>query len=191
LSAYALASFEGKLYLFGGWDGQKYSDSVYSYDPEQDQWDELPPMPDALAYLSAVELGGNIYLVGGYDGNTSSMTNTQFSPEAVSLGESPWLERKPLPQARYKMVIANMADMIFLIGGEVGEKEKQAPTLVYNAVFDSWQAYDEPLFYDLLQPGVTSIGPRFYVFGGQQEGSPTNQLVAYQPFFTVMLPIVR
>lgn len=30
-SGYALAAFEGKIYLFGGWDGQNYFDTVWQY----------------------------------------------------------------------------------------------------------------------------------------------------------------
>ena len=33
--ARALATLEGKLYLFGGWDGNQYVNSVYQYDPGQ------------------------------------------------------------------------------------------------------------------------------------------------------------
>jgi N-acetylneuraminic acid mutarotase len=33
LSAYAMTDFEGQLYLFGGWDGEKALDHVFIYDP--------------------------------------------------------------------------------------------------------------------------------------------------------------
>ena len=34
LSGYGLVAYEGYLYVFGGWDGQKYRDNVFSYDPK-------------------------------------------------------------------------------------------------------------------------------------------------------------
>ena len=36
LSNYALASYEGQIFLFGGWDGEKVLDSVYRFDPSLD-----------------------------------------------------------------------------------------------------------------------------------------------------------
>ena len=49
VSAYALATFEGKLYLFGGNDGEETLKSAYRYDPALDAWEALPEMPAARA----------------------------------------------------------------------------------------------------------------------------------------------
>jgi len=35
LSGYAIVPYEGNLYLFGGWDGETYRNTVYEYNPEQ------------------------------------------------------------------------------------------------------------------------------------------------------------
>jgi len=38
LSGYAMAEYEGRLYLFGGWNGTHAVDSLYVYDPMTDRW---------------------------------------------------------------------------------------------------------------------------------------------------------
>jgi N-acetylneuraminic acid mutarotase len=65
VSAYAVAAFEGRLYLFGGWDGENYSATVYIYDPANDVWDIGTPMPTARGFGGAAVAGGRIYVVGG------------------------------------------------------------------------------------------------------------------------------
>ena len=45
VSGYALVAFEGGLYLFGGWDGNKALADVYAYDPGLDQWEARADLP--------------------------------------------------------------------------------------------------------------------------------------------------
>jgi len=56
-SAYALATFEGRLYLFGGWDGQRFVNNVFVFDPGVSQWMEIEPMPTARGYAAAAVAG--------------------------------------------------------------------------------------------------------------------------------------
>ena len=44
LSRYALVAFEGKMYIFGGWDGQKFLASVCECGPSQDKVAERRPV---------------------------------------------------------------------------------------------------------------------------------------------------
>ncbi len=53
LRAYALAAFEGQLYLFGGINAGNYSAAVFSYDPQEDLWHERSPLDVPRAYAGA------------------------------------------------------------------------------------------------------------------------------------------
>ena len=65
VSGYALAAFEGKLYLFGGWDGQNYHAEVWQYDPDLDKWSAKSPMQTARAFADTAvpERQGRIYVM--------------------------------------------------------------------------------------------------------------------------------
>ncbi|MDY0152619.1 MAG: LuxR C-terminal-related transcriptional regulator, partial [Candidatus Cloacimonas sp.] len=54
LANYGIASYEGRLYLFGGWDGMKNSDLVLRYNPNDDNWTEMTPLPQARTSSSAI-----------------------------------------------------------------------------------------------------------------------------------------
>jgi N-acetylneuraminic acid mutarotase len=68
LSAYALIVYEGRMYLFGGWDGHRVVKDAYVYDPINDVWAQTLSMPTARSYAGSVVAGGKIYVVGGWDG---------------------------------------------------------------------------------------------------------------------------
>ena len=58
-------AFEGKLYVFGGWDGARFVATVYEYDPGRDAWTARTPMPTARGFAGAAVAGGKVYVVGG------------------------------------------------------------------------------------------------------------------------------
>ena len=65
------------VYVFSGWDGEKYSDRIFRYDPDQDQWDirkfepihaeKALPLPwKAELFCWAVNEGGSLKEVWNY-----------------------------------------------------------------------------------------------------------------------------
>ncbi|MEW5839325.1 MAG: S8 family serine peptidase [Pseudomonadota bacterium] len=63
----AVALGDGKIYLFGGYTDQGYSNRTYRYDPASNAWERLADMPYAQRYTSAVRQGaGNeVWVIGG------------------------------------------------------------------------------------------------------------------------------
>jgi DNA-binding CsgD family transcriptional regulator len=98
ISSYALASFEGKLYLFGGWDGTQYLNRVFIYHPSENRWEEATPMPTPRGFAGAAVAGGKIYVLGGYDGQRALSANEMFTPGQQESNQNPWSNAKPLPE---------------------------------------------------------------------------------------------
>ena len=68
----AIAAYDGKLYLFGGQaqleaggPTQVPLSNTWEYDPANDSWKALAPMPTARTAAVAAEVGGKIYVLGG------------------------------------------------------------------------------------------------------------------------------
>jgi hypothetical protein len=184
LSGYALVAFEGKLYVFGGWDGQKYVASVYEYEPDADTWKGLSPMPTARGFAGAAVAGGRIYVLGGYDGKEALAVNEEYLPDRDA-----WSQRSPLPVGRYAMGVADIVDFIYVIGG-VGGSDSVLPPLQYSSQKGKWQTFEAPFPRQWSYLGLVSAQTQFYALGGRSDGLPAAQNLSYQAIFTIMIPIL-
>lgn len=183
LSAYALVAFEGKLFLFGGWDGLQYVNFVYEYDPILNIWQEKTPMTIARGQASAVVASGKIYVIGGNDGKNALDVNEEYWPERDNGIDEPWVLKSPLPQPRSSVGAASIAEIIHVIGGE---RE-------YYRYFhhdDQWQSFEPG--YDGLWKGLELVpfGTNIYVLGGVRDDIISTTNMTFQAIYTVGIPIL-
>jgi DNA-binding CsgD family transcriptional regulator len=188
LSAYALTTYEGRIYLFGGWDGSKLVNSAYVFDYREKTWSELPPMPTARAYAGAVAVGRKIYVIGGWDGVKGLTVNEIFIPDSSDVSSS-WITGPELPYSKYAMGITSLADIIFIIGG-VGSNDFP-PVIALASDDTNWSQLPSPLNVDWSYLGVSTIGTKFFILGGKIGELSSTEMWSYQALFTVTLPIIR
>ncbi len=188
LSAYALAADEGKVYLFGGWDGGKALDTVYQYDPGTDQWHEMTPMPTRRAFAGAGVANGKIYVLGGWDGESALAVSEVYQPSREGSQEPPWSNAEPMPEGRYGMGIASVVDIFYLIGGV--SNQDVSGSLEYVPNTDIWQSFALPVSETWSRMGMVLSGPHLYLMGGELADAPTDQNLAYQAIYTVSIPSI-
>jgi DNA-binding CsgD family transcriptional regulator len=188
LCAYALATFEGKLYLFGGWNGERYVDAVYVYNPDEDAWRAQTPMPTARGYAGAAVVGNKIFVVGGYDGRAALAVNEVYFPERDP-DESPWETRARLPEGRYGMGVASISNIVYALGGE-GDTARALASLQYLQEEDRWVAFESPTAKSWVYMAVQPLGTHIYGIGGKMGDAPTGRNVSYQAIYTILVPIV-
>lgn len=176
-----LALSDGKaLYLFGGWDGEKYLADSYVYETEADggSWRSLPPMKEARAYATGGVLGGHFYVLGGLDDQKEMATCEFFDPEDMLWRDCPDMS---LPRSRAgATVLANT--LLYVIGGGVSGDVPYGE--VYDVYKESWNEVEIPMlaenpsWYDL---GVSSVETRIYAFGGRQGDEILSGTFVYEP----------
>lgn len=201
-SAYALAAFEGKLYLFGGWDGQSVVDTAFEYDPALDRWRSLSRLPSARMYASAAALSTKLMLVGGTDGSKALDSVLAYYPERDGNGDVPWEVKASLPSGRYAMGLASLADNLYLVGGQ-GSQANQAglSPLMYTQADDKWAPFDNPPRAEGEGLALTALQNKLYAIGGAapgtiegsygvsaSSGAPVGLVQAYQAIYTIMIP---
>ena len=189
VSAYALAAFEGRLYLFGGWDGDHYLTTVYSYDPETNKWREEPEMPTARAFAGAGVAGRKIYIVGGYDGEQALSLSEVFIPDLLESSSYSWSPANPLPEAVYAMGVSSVADVIYVVGGKANASRDYS-ALVYFDQTGEWQAFNGPEDGAEYGLGLTNLGVNLYAIGGSSQDNPLSNNSNYQVMYTVSFPII-
>ena len=181
--AHALAPMDGKLYLFGGWNGDEYVATTYVYDPRTDAWAEETPMPTKRGFAAAAPLDGRLYVVGGYDDEMELSSCTVYDPHSKL-----WKECAPLTVGRGGVGLVNLSGYLYAIGGGgwtsyLGFNER------YDPASDAWDTIETPLVEEWRSPGVVAVDSTIYAIGGWSRGYlSSNQ--AYDPLpFRIFIPV--
>ncbi len=190
LSEYALAAFEGRLYLFGGWTGSEVSDRLFIYDPQENTWSEGAALPEALRGAAAVAVGSKIYVLGGSDGQQIFDTAHVFYPNRAAAGETAWEQRAPLPDGRAGLAAVALGDNIFIAGGTGPNGEDDLSVLRYNETTNTWEQVSDAPVQAGPFIGLGAFNTRIHLFGGEIDGVPADTHLAYQAIYTVVLPAV-
>lgn len=77
--AFSTVVLEDVIYLIGGfiWQGRvpQYLATVDTYNPETEEWNDIPPMPTPILPFGAAVVNGNIYVFGGVGKNRENFTS--------------------------------------------------------------------------------------------------------------------
>jgi DNA-binding CsgD family transcriptional regulator/N-acetylneuraminic acid mutarotase len=189
LSAYALVSFEGLLYVFGGWNGNQYVDQSYEFNPASDIWKELPPMPVKRGYANAVVAGGKIYVIGGFDGTNYILDNNIFTPFFSGEEGSSWKYASSLPEGRSAMGVVNLTDTLYLVGGKNGTKNDKI-CMAYFPLTDEWAYLRDFPRTNAYSLGAGTIGGELYILGGIIGDKPSTEINSYKVLYSISIPII-
>jgi N-acetylneuraminic acid mutarotase len=189
LSAYACVAFEGKLYTFGGWDGQNYVDTVFSYDPQRNIWTEGTAM-EFPAGLAAAEVSGDaIFIMGGVNNSGILDINYAYFPQYEFTDDPAWVEKSPMPEGRYAFGMIGVADILHVLGG-IGTEGNPSP-YKYFPHEDTWQIFKHPDGQSWSYFDGTAIETQLFFLGGQIDNKISNISLTYKAIFTISLPIVK
>ena len=176
------------LYLFGGWDGERYLADGFVYDPSTDSWRDLPPMKQGRVDATGGVSANRFYVVGGFDGETELAICESFDPAANTWSDCP--EMLAARAGAGATVLGNK--LLYVLGG--GLEDDVVYGEVYDPRDDSWQQVEMPMldqdlaWYDL---GVTSVETRIYAIGGRSEGEILSEIYIFMPFIhRTFLPTV-
>ncbi len=126
-----------KIYVFGGFVGRPGSKgwqpiaSALVYDPANDSWKELAPMPTARGSACAVVVDGKIYVIGGAHANIPGKPPTEplwvgvpqivtGAVEEYDPATNTWRSRASMPTGRNHFLAAVVDGKIYAINGRLG-----------------------------------------------------------------------
>lgn len=154
-AAPGVVGFGGRLYVAGGeistatgaWE---VTDSVIAYDPEDQTWRTLTPMPTARTRLRLVAAGGHLYALGGFANPPVALPAVErYDPARDTWDQvAPMNEPRGLPGA--VTVRSGQEDVVVVVGG--GQGELFTPTFtvsdsteIYSVDADKWQVLETRL----------------------------------------------
>jgi len=180
----ASVSLNGYIHVAGGrapsgsrnaeWSDHIDTDEHWYYDPSDDRWRKLAPMPTPRNSTAGVTVNGVLYVIGGRtvsDGNLSVV-------EVYDPLSDRWEQARPMPKAQGGLAAAVMDGNIYVFGGEffgAGGSGVFAESWEYNPDKDKWRPIAAmPRRRHGL--GAVTLGEAVYVLGGaaQPGGEETS-----------------
>ena len=175
----------GKLYVFGGWDGGKAAGVAYEYDPATDKWTKKTSMPRPAHHAALAAANGKIYVMGGFvppkdtaipvGGAWEPIDNAwEYDPAADS-----WKSLPPLPGKRGSAVAAEVGGKIYVIGGATTMEGSKDPFFsffgpsrvlgtneVYDPATNKWESR-KPMSVPRNHAFSGVVNGKIYVIGGR------------------------
>jgi N-acetylneuraminic acid mutarotase len=157
----AVAELNGKIYVMGGFTKPQSGptawipiDNAWEYDPSNDTWKALAPLPTKRGSPVVATVNGKLHVIGGASANEGSK-ETGIHParphrvvgthEVYDPATNTWETRSPMPTARNHAAVGVVNGKIYVIGGRLGNAfiGRAANTDVvegYDPATDQWTA---------------------------------------------------
>lgn len=183
-----ITELNGKIYVMGGFVKPEKGptawqpvDNAWEYDPANDTWKALAPLPSKRGSPNAVVHDGKIYVIGGA-GNFPGSKDTSIHParphRAVGTNEvydpptNTWETRSPMPTARNHAAVGMVNNKIYVIGGRVGNgfitrASNTDIVEVYDPAADQWGALLAPMPTPRSAVAWGVHRGKIYVVGGE------------------------
>ncbi|MDK2742511.1 MAG: hypothetical protein NDI90_06320 [Nitrospira sp. BO4] len=202
----AFAELNGRFYAFGGFVPPESGppawvpiNHAWEYDPINDSWKALAPMPSKRGSAVAATVNGKIYVIGGaalHPGSSETALYPARPHRSVATVEeydpktNRWSERSSMPTARNHAAIGVVNDKLYVIGGRLGSAfiftaSNTNVVEEYDPLTDQWGLVKARMPTERSGGAWAVYKGRIYVAGGEhQDGhlmAAFRALEAYDP----------
>src|SRR5207245_1905134 len=126
----AAAVVDGRLFLVGGYSGERVSwtplRTVYEYDEVRNSWSTRAPLRQARGGLAVAVLGDRVYVFGG-----EAPLRIFSANEMYEVARNRWIGKDPMRTPRHGIGAAAVGNRIYVPGG--GTQPGYAATSVNEA----------------------------------------------------------
>lgn len=180
LARSALATFEGTIFLFGGWDGTSLQDTIYRYLADEQRWEFYQTMPAARADLAAATVQDGIVLIGGTAENGEALDEIlHFAPY-----DSPsFATEAPLPTKDAAPKVVTLGNALYLFSSE-GTFFERSPS-------QEWKELSQLNLALPKNAALVASDPYIIFLGGENENKLVTNVWQYQAIYRSFIPITK
>jgi len=163
----AAAVADGLIYAVGGSGLLAPVEDVDAYDPADQTWFSLQPLPTALERMGVAALSGRVYAAGGY--TEDSPTEPVARMWVYDIPEDAWAEAQPMPAPRANFSLVAADGRLFALGG-TGEGAGAAT--VFDASKNGWRTIGPEPLEERRGATALALDGRIFVIGGLSGAEP-------------------
>lgn len=188
----ALAELNGKIYVMGGFVKPEKGptawvpiNNAWEYDPANDSWKALAPLPTKRGSPVAAVVGGKIYVIGGastHPGSKETAVHPARPHRSVDTNEvydpatNTWETRQTMPTARNHAFVGVVNNKIYVIGGRVGAAfiTRASNTGIveeYDPATNQWGALKASMLNPRSAGAWGTYKGKIYVAGGEERST--------------------
>jgi N-acetylneuraminic acid mutarotase len=175
----AVEAIDGQIYVVGAWDtNHRASAATYRYDPKQNAWFSVAPLPAGVAAGGTAVLGGRLYVVAGCSGYCSPASRATYSYDPQS---DAWSRVADYPVTDSWLSCGGVGGQVVCAGGsDPVTQQERAATYAFDPVAGVWTARAD-IPYPNWGMASASSGGRLQLVGGVSGGQMTNHAEEYDP----------
>jgi len=178
----------GKLYVIGGWDGQKVIQDILNMNKEENKWVKVRDLYSPRVYFGLSFLLDRLLIIGGWDGHEGLDTIDYYKLTDFSIETSK--ESNSLLEKRYKLASVSILDRVYVIGGRGEKKNINYSVEISLEKNDSIRIITNPNNLEWESLGVCAVDKYIYGFGGQFGDKFGKDLYRIRVLYQVVLPLI-
>ena len=145
---------------------------VYCYDPSQDKWTTLPPLP--VKYFGLGQINGKLVAIGGVKKRDGRETGVALSFQDSEQSQK-WKQIiPPMPTARHSPGVLSLQSTLVVAGGYTLSALYVNTVEIFKSDTSQWHSTD-PLPIECLDISLVAIDNTCYALGGYKGPSHLNQ----------------
>jgi N-acetylneuraminic acid mutarotase len=161
----ALATWNGNLYLFGGFTDSRPTPNAWRYSPRTRHWTKLAPMRVSRGGLAGAVIGDRYYAVGGVLQQTQRNPLIYGTLEIYDFRTNRWSRGPAMPTPRHHVAAVALGGELYAVGGR-GDRDLSLATLErFDPATRRWERLP-PLPFGVGDPGAVVARGRLVVLSG-------------------------
>ncbi len=174
-----VAALKGRIYVIGGFTGElAIVPLVEAYDPGNDEWTEVAPLPFPMHHVNTAVVNDRLYVLGALINGSFTAIGDAFVYDPVTGSWKP-LTSMPLGNERGAGGTAAIGTKIYVAGGF--RRNASVPDFsAYDTSNDTWEVLpDLEEARDHLI--AAAAGEKLYAIGGRRNGALRGNVDEFDP----------
>src|SRR5262245_2001205 len=175
------ATLADRMYVIGGFDGQRVSNRASVYDPSSNGWSAVADFPRGVSSACAAAAAGKLYVIGGResaDGPPLASVSV-FDPSVRA-----WSSAAPVPIPVANAACASVDNRVYIFGGWTRMMDRTVVSdavWLYDPASNQWAAASR-IPTPLAGAASAVVGSDIYLINGSQDGqSATPRVLVFSP----------